>query len=148
MANVIEKAEDYLSSATISHEMLQHKLSEFLAVERGGLKLYEQALRIVSDSDLRKKFSEFRDQTRKHETILIRVIHALGMDPAYLSPSAKLATEKADALLKTMRTAYLPSPPKSTRSRTSFWPKPRTTPIGNCSVKSRARRTTRGFATP
>ena len=31
------------------------------------------------------------------------VIHALGMDPAYLSPGAKLATEKADGLLKSMR---------------------------------------------
>jgi rubrerythrin len=103
MANVIEKAEDYLSTATISREVLRDKLSEFLAVEKGGLKLYEQALRIVSDSDLRKKFSEFRDQTRKHETILISVIHELGMDPAYLSAGAKLATEKADALLKTMR---------------------------------------------
>jgi len=103
MANVIEKAEDYLSNATISHEMLRDKLSEFLAVEKGGLKLYEQALRIVSDSDLRNRFSEFRDQTRKHEAILRRVIQALGMDPTYLSPGAKLATEKAEALLRTMR---------------------------------------------
>jgi rubrerythrin len=103
MANVIEKAEDYLSSATISQELLRDKLSEFLAVEKGGLKLYEQALQIVSDLELRQKFSEFRDQTRKHESILMRVIQALGMDPGYLSPGAKLATEKADALLKTMR---------------------------------------------
>jgi len=102
MANVIEKAEDYMSSATISHEMLRDKLSEFLAVEKGGLKLYERALQTVRDPDVVKKFTTFREQTRKHESILIRVIQKLGMDPEYMSHGAKVATEKANALLKTM----------------------------------------------
>jgi rubrerythrin len=83
--------------------MLRDKLSEFLAVEKGGLKLYDQALQMVSDHDVRKKFSEFRDQTRKHETLLTRVIQKLGMDPSYISQGAKVATEKAEGLLKTMR---------------------------------------------
>jgi hypothetical protein len=48
MANIIEKAEDYVSSTTISMEMLRDKLSEFLAVERGGLKLYDEAIGIVT----------------------------------------------------------------------------------------------------
>ena len=103
MADVVEKARDYLSSAAISREMPRDKLSEFLAVEKGCLKLYEQALRTVSDSDVRTKFFEFRDQTREHEAILTRAITALGIDPGYVSPGAKLATEKTDALLKTMR---------------------------------------------
>ena len=55
MANIIEKAEDYLSSAKISHEILRDKLSEFLAVEKGGLKLYEEALRIITDPEVSKK---------------------------------------------------------------------------------------------
>lgn len=102
MANIIEKAEDYLSSAKISREMLRDKLSEFLAVEKGGLKLYEVALTIVTDPEVSKKFHAFREQTRKHETILLRVISALGMDPTYVSAGAKVASEKAEALLKTM----------------------------------------------
>ena len=39
MASIIEKAEDYVSSAAISRELLRDKLSECLTVERGGLKL-------------------------------------------------------------------------------------------------------------
>jgi rubrerythrin len=66
MANVIEKAGDYLSSKTISREMLRDKLSEFLAVEKRSLKLYEQALRIVSDSDVRKKLTS--SATRRAST--------------------------------------------------------------------------------
>jgi rubrerythrin len=102
MANIIEKAEDYVSSARISMEMLTDKLSEFLAVERGGLKLYEEALRIVTDSEVSKKFELFREQTRKHESILLRVMEQLGMDPDYVSPAAKVAQQKASGLLSTM----------------------------------------------
>ena len=110
MANIIEKTEDYLSSASISRDMLREKLSEFLAVEQRGLKLYELALQIVIDPAVSQKFREFREQTRKHETILIRVISALGLDPEYVSPSAKLAQQKATALQNTMMsTDGLPS---------------------------------------
>jgi rubrerythrin len=110
MANIIEKTEDYLSSARISHDVLRDKLSEFLAVEKGGLKLYELALQIVTDPVVSEKFREFREQTRKHETILIKVINTLGWDPEYVSPAAKVAEQKATALQDTMvNTDGLPS---------------------------------------
>ena len=102
MASIIEKAEDYVTSATISRDVLRDKLSEFLAVERGGLKLYDRALQIVSDAEVSRKFRDFREQTRNHESILLRVIDELGMDPTYVSPGAKLATDKATSLLNTM----------------------------------------------
>jgi rubrerythrin len=102
MSQIIEKVEDYVSSSSISHEMLLNKLSEFLAVEKGGVKLYETALQIVQDSEVSAKLSEFLDQTRKHETILIRLIRDLGGDPEWMSPGARLAEQKAQALLSTM----------------------------------------------
>jgi rubrerythrin len=105
MASIIEKAEDYMSSARISREVLRDKLSEFLMVERGGLKLYELALQIITDVAVSEKFREFHDQTRKHETILLRVIGDLGMDPDYVSPAAKVAEQKATALQHTMMNA-------------------------------------------
>lgn len=113
MASIIEKAEDYVSSASVSRELLRDKLSECLTVERGGLKLYERALQIVTDPDVSMKFREFREQTRNHESVLIRVITELGMDPSYMSPTAKLAKRKAESLLSTMASGdgndYLPS---------------------------------------
>lgn len=36
MANIVEKAQDYINSARISHRILRDKLSEFLAVKRAG----------------------------------------------------------------------------------------------------------------
>jgi rubrerythrin len=102
MANIIEKAGDLVSSSSISREVLHDRLSEFLAVERGGLELYEEALRVISDREVSRRFREFRDQTSKHEAILLRVMNELGMDPTYMSAGAKLAQQKAASLLETI----------------------------------------------
>jgi hypothetical protein len=92
MANIIEKAEDYVSSATISMEMLCDKL--FLAVERGGL--IRRNGKDRNRPQVSKQFEVFRDQTRRHESIFIQVMEKLGLDPRYLSPAAKVAQQKAD----------------------------------------------------
>jgi rubrerythrin len=102
MAEIIEKVEDYVTRESFSHEMLMDKLSEFLAVEKGGVQLYEAALRVVQNEEVRNKFREFLAQTRKHEEILTRVINQLGGNPSEMSASAKIAEKKAKALLETM----------------------------------------------
>jgi rubrerythrin len=102
MAELTEKVKDFFTSARINERALMDVLSEFLAVEMGGQKLYEKALGLVSDSEVRTKFREFHRQTLKHQKILTDVIHRLGGNPRAQSPTAKVATEKAQALLRSM----------------------------------------------
>ena len=102
MAELTEKVKDFFTSARINERTLMDALSEFLAVEMGGQKLYEKALGLVSDSEVRSKFREFHRQTIKHQKVLTDVIHRLGGNPRAQSPSAKVATEKAQALLRSM----------------------------------------------
>jgi rubrerythrin len=102
MAQLMDKLKDYTTSANIRRSLLMDKLSEFLAVERGGVKLYETAIQQVTDAEVLNRFREFYQQTRKHVEILSRVITSLGGDPTYMSPGAKMAEEKAQALLSTM----------------------------------------------
>ena len=59
MAELTEKVKDFFTSARINERTLMDVLSEFLAVEMGGQKLYEKALGLVSDSEVRSKFREF-----------------------------------------------------------------------------------------
>jgi rubrerythrin len=105
MSGIVEKVKDFTTSQTIDRKMLMDKLSEFLAVEKGGVKLYTEALRHVMDDDVRDKFNEFLGQTRRHVEILEGVIRDLGGQTTYMSPSAGIAEEKAEALLKTMAEA-------------------------------------------
>jgi rubrerythrin len=102
MAETMETLKDYTTSANIKRPLLMEKLSEFLAVEKGGVKLYEAAIQLVRDPDVLNRFREFYQQTRKHVEILTRVIANLGGDPAYMSRGAQVAEEKAQALLRTM----------------------------------------------
>ncbi|HLX05945.1 MAG TPA: DUF892 family protein [Candidatus Binatus sp.] len=102
MAELTEKVMDFFSSARINDRTLMETLSEFLAVEIGGQKLYEKALGLVSDPEVRTKFREFHRQTIKHQKVLTDVIHQLGGNTRAQSPTAKVATEKAQALLRSM----------------------------------------------
>jgi rubrerythrin len=102
MAEMMEKVKDYTTSADVKRPLLMEKLSEFLAVEKGGVKLYEAAIQQVRNPDVLNRFREFYQQTRKHVDILTRVISSLGGDPMHMSTGAKVAEEKAQALLKTM----------------------------------------------
>ncbi len=102
MSEIAEKVKDYFTSTTFKREELMDKLSEFLTVERGGVMLYEAALKRVRNREVKDKFREFHKQTMRHEEILTNIIKKLGGKPSYKSTGAKLAEAKAKALLKTM----------------------------------------------
>jgi rubrerythrin len=107
MADITEKLQDFFTNAHVNVYTLKNVLSEFLAVEIGGQKLYERALELVSDSEVRTKFREFHRQTVEHQKVLTDIIRKLGGDPGVQSTTAKVAAEKAQGLLRTMSRAGL-----------------------------------------
>lgn len=102
MANVLESAKDWLVNSKIDHQQLLDKLSESMAVERDGQRLYEAAIQQISDRETAQRFQDFYQQTRRHQDIVAELINALGGDPSYMSPAARVAQRKAEALLRTM----------------------------------------------
>lgn len=102
MAEFTEKVRDFFTNAEISNSQMMNMLSEFLAVEMGGEKLYLKALTIVFEPEVKSKFKEFLEQTRHHQKVLTDVIKRLGGNPKMQSPTAKLAAEKGQALLRSM----------------------------------------------
>ena len=102
MSEITETVKDYFTSSKFKRDELMDKLSEFLTVERGGVKLYETALHLVHDREVKEKYQEFLRQTRRHEEILTDIIEKLGGKPSHKSAGAKIAEQKAEALLKTM----------------------------------------------
>ncbi|HTY54466.1 MAG TPA: ferritin-like domain-containing protein [Candidatus Binataceae bacterium] len=107
MAQLTEKINDFFTIAEVNNEALMDTLSEFLAVEMGGQKLYEKAITLVFDPEVKTKFREFLRQTRHHQKVLTDVICKLDGDPKMRSASAKVADEKAQALLRSMVAAGL-----------------------------------------
>jgi rubrerythrin len=102
MAEFTEIVKDYFTNVEVSNSVLMDLLSEFLEVERGGEQLYEKALELVFDGEVKTKFREFHKQTITHQKVLTEIIVKLGGNPRSQSPTAKVASKKAEALLRSM----------------------------------------------
>jgi rubrerythrin len=86
-------------SAELDSGWLMEFLSEMLTVERGGVMLYEKALRELEHDDLSEQLEEFLDQTKHHVELCEEMLKAAGGDPEEMSPGAEAAQSKAEGLL-------------------------------------------------
>jgi ferritin-like metal-binding protein YciE len=85
--------------SAVSVEWLRNFLSEMLAVEKGGVKLYEKALSELDHSELEDKLSEFLRQTHRHVELCTSMLEAVGADADFQSPGAQAAEHKAEGLI-------------------------------------------------
>lgn len=83
----------------VSVEWLRNFLSEMLAVEKGGVKLYERALSDLEHSELEGKLTEFLKQTHRHVELCSSMLEAAGADADFQSPGAQAAEHKAEGLI-------------------------------------------------
>lgn len=83
----------------MNNQVLLDKLSEFLMVEQCGWQLYRVVGARATDPELQARYQEFGQETDRHRTILTGLIRDLGGDPDYVSPTARLAQAKSEALL-------------------------------------------------
>jgi rubrerythrin len=80
-------------------QWLKDFLSEMLAVELGGVKLYEKALNELQHPELERKLTEFLRQTQGHVELCAEMLDAVAGDQGYRSPGAMAADHKAEGLL-------------------------------------------------
>ena len=59
---------------------LQELLYQALETEIGGVEIYTNALEVVQNEDLRKEWTEYLEQTKRHRQILLDVFSELGLD--------------------------------------------------------------------
>ena len=72
-----------------------------LAVEKGGVNLYQKALDELTRSEFEDKLNEFLRQTERHVELCTEMLTATGADADYQSPGAKAAEHKAEGLIST-----------------------------------------------
>lgn len=87
------------AGSALNHEWLKQFLSEMLAVERGGVELYDRALEQLSHDDLRSKLEQFHEQTERHVELCEEMLNAAGGNEDEMSPAAEAAEHKAQGLL-------------------------------------------------
>lgn len=92
-----------------SHDYDAHQVRELLLqaleTERGGIRIYETALRCAVNPDLRKEWTGYLAETRKHEEVLMRVFELLDIDTEMASPGRAVVAHIGASLVQAMEMA-------------------------------------------
>jgi hypothetical protein len=80
-------------------------LLQSLEHERGGVQVYEAALKCVLNEDLKGEWAKYLSQTRHHVDVLTNICTQLGISPDTPSPGAEILRNLGEALVDAMETA-------------------------------------------
>lgn len=91
---------------------LQELLLQGLETERGGVQIYTTALRCVVNEDLRTEWTEYLEQTTRHEQTMTNVLTQLGIDPEKETPGRAVVRHIGSSLVTAMEMALASAPPE------------------------------------
>jgi rubrerythrin len=89
----------------VKREQLEDLVLQSLEHEKGGVLIYETALKCALDDDLKKEWEEYFEQTQHHVEVLERVCESLGIDPAQEIPSQAIIRHMGASLVEAMEMA-------------------------------------------
>jgi rubrerythrin len=89
----------------VKPDQVKELLLQSLEHERGGIKVYETALKCVINDDLEEEWEKYLDQTRNHERILVGVFADMKLDAEEPSPGRAVVKLLGGALVQAMQTA-------------------------------------------
>jgi rubrerythrin len=97
----------------MEQSQVKELLLQSLEHERGGIQVYENAIKCVLNDDLREEWRQYLEQTRNHERILLRVFTELGLDAEEQSPGRAIVKQLGQALVQAMQTAKKGAKPEA-----------------------------------
>jgi ferritin-like metal-binding protein YciE len=86
-------------------EKLHELLYEAYETEKGGVQVYETALRCAVDKELKKEWEEYLDQTRNHVEIVSSLLDRFGLDASKETPGRAIVRHIGTALVEAMEQA-------------------------------------------
>jgi rubrerythrin len=92
---------------------LQELLYQALETEIGGVEIYTNALEVVQNEDLRKEWTEYLEQTKRHRQILLDVFSELGLDPEARTPGREVVAHLGASLVQAIQKAHSDADPAS-----------------------------------
>ena len=97
----------------MEQSQVKELLLQSLEHERGGIQVYENAIKCALNDDLKEEWRQYLEQTRNHERILLRVFTELGLDTEEQSPGRAIVRQLGQALVQAMQTAKKGAKPEA-----------------------------------
>ena len=91
-------------------EQLNELIYQMLETERGGIQVYETALRCVVNDELKDEWEEYLEQTKNHERIVLELMEKLGLDPEQETPGRGVVRHIGESLVEAMEMARTNGP--------------------------------------
>jgi rubrerythrin len=89
----------------MDQKQFKELLLQSLEHEKGGVKVYEAALKCARNEELREEWERYFTETQTHVQILQDVFKALGLDPNEKSPGREIVREMGASLVNAMEKA-------------------------------------------
>jgi rubrerythrin len=99
--------------AEAKQEQVNELLYQALETELGGVQVYENAIKCAVNDDLKKEWTKYLEETRKHVEIVQHVFEGLGLDPSTETVGRQVVREKAATLVQSMQTALSAGDPSA-----------------------------------
>jgi len=94
----------------VKTEHLNELIYQMLETERGGIQVYETALRCVVNDELKEEWEEYLEQTKNHEHIVLELMEKLGLDPEQETPGRGVVRHIGESLVEAMEMARTNGP--------------------------------------
>ncbi|HWI37799.1 MAG TPA: hypothetical protein VNU64_15190 [Burkholderiales bacterium] len=86
-------------------QMVKELILQSLEHERGGVKIYETALKCVQNEDLKEEWEKYHQETERHVQILQDVCSQMQLDAEEQSPGRKIVADMGQSLVAAMEAA-------------------------------------------
>jgi rubrerythrin len=86
-------------------QMVKELILQSLEHERGGVKIYETALKCVQNEDLKEEWEKYHQQTERHVQILQDVCSQMQLDAEEQTPGRKIVADMGQSFVAAMEAA-------------------------------------------
>jgi rubrerythrin len=97
----------------LKNEQVEELLYQALETEKGGIQVYETALKCAVNDELKQEWQEYLEQTRNHEQIVLEVMEKMGLDPETETPGREVVRHIGESLVEAMEMALEAGKPEA-----------------------------------
>ena len=89
----------------MDNAVVKELLIQALEHEKGGVKVYETALKCVLNEQLKGEWEKYREETERHVQVLTDVFAQMQLDPEEETPGRKIVRDLGQSLVRAMEAA-------------------------------------------
>jgi rubrerythrin len=89
----------------MEREKLQEFLYEVYEHEKGGVKVYQAALKCAQNDELREEWERYLEETKNHVEQARNILESFGLDPEKETPGRKILRHLGESLIQAMQMA-------------------------------------------